>query len=98
MPDATNDDDPVQDKWIEGPVDAHGEAALLLVESLIHALIGRSALQIEEAIDIVQVAADAAFEMHGERGGKPTETPASRGLLAAIVRTLEIDADKPTLR
>jgi hypothetical protein len=94
MPDATNDDDSVRNAWLDGAIDPHGEAALLLVESFIHGLIERAALLNEEAIAIVQVAADASFELHKERGGELATAPAAQRLLAAIARTLAIDADK----
>lgn len=38
--------------------DAHGQAALLLVESLLHGLIAHSALTVKQAIEIVEIAAD----------------------------------------
>lgn len=36
----------------------HGQAALLLVESLIHGLIASSSLTVAQAIEIVQIAAE----------------------------------------
>lgn len=38
--------------------DAHGQAALLLVESLVHGLIARSVISVTEAVEIVDVAAE----------------------------------------
>jgi hypothetical protein len=49
---------------------AHGEAALLLVESLIHGLVARSVLSVDEAISLVAVAMDARAEIVAERGGR----------------------------
>lgn len=40
--------------------DAHGRAALLLVESLIHGLIARSSLSVSEAVEIVQIAIEVS--------------------------------------
>lgn len=45
------------------PSEPHGRAALLLVESLIHGLIGRSALSVGEAIEIIEIAADIEREI-----------------------------------
>lgn len=46
-------------------------AALLLVESLIHGLIARSILSIQEAIDIVEIAADVERQRDEERVNRP---------------------------
>ena len=43
---------------------AHDSAALLLIESLIHGLIARSILTVKDAIEIIDIAADAEREMH----------------------------------
>ena len=70
--------------------EAHGEAALLLVESLIHGLVARSALSIGEAIDIVQIAIDAQVEISDARGDPDEVRPAVR-YLSAIATSLKID-------
>jgi hypothetical protein len=54
-----------------GTPDAHGEAALLLVESLIHALIERSVLSTAQAVEIIDIAADASLEIADQRGEAP---------------------------
>ena len=50
------------------PHEASGEAALLLVESLIHGLVARSGLSLTEAVEIVQNAVDAQVEISDARG------------------------------
>jgi len=52
----------------------HGQAALLLVESLIHGLIARSSLTVEQAVEIVEIAADVQQDTADEVG----DTPANR--------------------
>lgn len=37
--------------------DAHGQAEMLLVESLIHGLIARSVISVADAVEIVEIAA-----------------------------------------
>jgi hypothetical protein len=71
-------------------VDAHGEAALTLVESLIHALVARSSLSLIEALDIVQVAIDVQIEISHDRGDDPAILPSVR-FLQAISSSLKID-------
>lgn len=51
-----------------GTPDAHGEAALLLVESLIHGLIERSVLSPAQAVEVIDIAADASVEIADQRG------------------------------
>jgi len=69
--------------------DAHGQAALLLVESLIHGLIARSSLTRAEAIDIIDIAADVKIEY-------AEETEESRAILARSLVLIEALAE--TLR
>jgi hypothetical protein len=70
--------------------DPHGEAALLLVESLIHGLLMQSVLSVGEAVDIVRTAVEVQNDISDERGDDPGDNPAHR-LLAAIATTLGID-------
>ena len=74
-----------------GP-DAHGQAALLLVESLLHSLIARSVLSVEQAIEVVEVAADVKGEIAAERGDSPETLRRSLVMLDAIVASLKFDA------
>lgn len=43
--------------------DAHGQASLLLTESLIHSLVDRGVLTIPEALETIEVAADVKLEV-----------------------------------
>jgi hypothetical protein len=73
------------------PVDPHGRAALLLVESLIHDLVARSTLTIGEAIEIVETAVDADVQFTLEYGVPVAPLQNSTMLLRAISKTLRID-------
>lgn len=66
--------------------DAHGHAALMLVESLIHTLIDRSVISASEAIDVVETAIDATQEMSDEL--KSAKLDQSISLLSAISKSL----------
>lgn len=88
MPENSNDNHLGTDAPLREP-DAHGQAALLLVESLIHALIGRAVLTVEEAIEIVEVAAEVKAEVAAELGDSPATMRHSLALLESISRSLK---------
>ncbi|RYF20863.1 MAG: hypothetical protein EOO77_07180, partial [Oxalobacteraceae bacterium] len=68
MADLSNDNEPVRPvPGFEGP-DAHGQAAMLLVESLIHGMIARSVIQVADAIDVVTAAIDVKMEIEADLG------------------------------
>ena len=69
--------------------EAHGRAALLLVESLIHGLTSRAVLTISEAIEIIDIAADVEndFRAASAEAGKPT----SPSLLAPLATSLRFE-------
>jgi hypothetical protein len=73
-----------------GP-DAHGEAAMLLVESLIHGLIARGVLTLADAVDIVDTAAEVTVDIAGDRGDAPAELKRSLLLLTAVSASLARD-------
>jgi uncharacterized protein YoaH (UPF0181 family) len=72
--------------------DAHGQAAMLLVESLIHGLIARSVISTGEAIEIVAVAAEVKAEVAAELGDSPATMRRSLALLDAISASLKLEA------
>ena len=94
----TNDNHPAMPGITPPMPDAHGQAALLLVESLIHGLMERSVLSVGEAIDIVETAdsvqVDAAIEADGH--GEPLWR--GHALLSAIAASLKQigDGDRQT--
>lgn len=67
---------------------ASDSASLLLIESLIHGLIARSILTVKDAIEVIDIAADAERELHDSKG-YPSEGFAS--LLAPLSRSLQGD-------
>lgn len=68
----------------------YGQAALLLVESLIHGLIARSSLTVEQAVEIVQIAAEVRQDTAAEVGDTPA-TRRSIDLLNSISTSLRHD-------
>ena len=70
--------------------DAHGEAALLLVESLIHGLVARKVISVHDAVEVAEVAADAGTESEAERRAVPAQARSAE-ILSAIGASLSHD-------
>ena len=71
--------------------DPHGRAALLLVESLLHTLIERSALNVEDVLDVITVAIDANEELAADRGELEDPADQTTVVLSAILHSLSHD-------
>jgi hypothetical protein len=76
--------------------DAHGHAALLLVESLIHGLISRSIIKASDAFDIVESANDVQVEIAEAADGHGASMWRSHALLTSMAESLKHDLDKDT--
>jgi len=90
MTDFNNDTGAMSSVPIREP-DAHGQAAMLLVESLIHGLIAKSVLSLPEAIDIVETAAEVKHEVAVDLGDSPRTMQQSLAMLDAISASLALD-------
>lgn len=75
--------------------DAHGQAALLLVESLVHGLIARDLITVADAVEIVDVAAEVNADVGSDVGDSPARLRKSLGLLDAIGSSLRRDMPLP---
>ncbi len=71
--------------------DAHGQAAMLLVESLIHGLIARSVISVADAAEIVDVATEVKLEIGADLGDSPEAMKRSLMLLSSIGTSLNND-------
>lgn len=75
--------------------DAHGQAAMLLVESLIHGLLARSIISVKDAIEIVENAAEIEAEIAAEDGqtlaGRQKQTIVT--ILSSIAASLRFDLE-----
>jgi hypothetical protein len=87
----SNDNDRLSQREMSTP-DAHGQAALFLIESLIHALVARSVISVTEAVEIVEVAAEVKVDLAADIGDTPEALQRSLDLLEAIRDSLAIDA------
>lgn len=64
--------------------DAHGQAALLLSESILHALVEANALSTDEALSVIQTACEVKVEVAQRNGESSARMEESLGLLQAI--------------
>lgn len=71
-------------------VDPYGQAALLLVESLIHALVANAAIALDEAVAMVEVAQEVACDLAEDVAIAPSPADAA-ALLASIIASLRTD-------
>ena len=88
--DAVNDHSTPADFWKREP-DPYGQAAMLLVESLLHGLIANTVLSIAEAVEIVDVAANVKTEIGPELGDSGAALRKSLSILGAISDSLSKD-------
>ncbi len=87
----TNDNDSAHPARAMIAPDPNGQAAMLLVESLLHGLVARSLLTVQDAVEIVQVAAEVELELAVERTNPSTPKIGSLALLNSIRRSLKGD-------
>lgn len=91
----TNDNDPVIGTIRPTEVSAHGHAALLLAESLIHGLCEKAMLSSGEAVAIIERAADVQFDHAEAADGAGAPMWRSHALLLAIATSLKSDVNHP---
>jgi hypothetical protein len=78
--------------------DAHGQAAMLLVESLIHGLITNSVISVTDAVEIVRTAADVQQEIANDCKDAPASMEKSLTILGAICTSLSNDLPEKEVR
>lgn len=71
--------------------DAHGQAALLLAESILHTLLARGVLTLEETIAVVRTAAEVKADIAAEAGESAERMQASLDLLERIASSFATD-------
>jgi hypothetical protein len=71
--------------------DAHGQAALLLAESLIHVLVDHGILSLDQAVEVIQVAAEVKTEVAVAAGESEARMNESLALLAKMSSSFESD-------
>lgn len=91
MTELTNDNHASPTETGRPDPDAHGQAAMLLVESLIHGLVSRSVISTQDAVDIVDTAAEVKAEMAIDIGEAPETLLRSLSLIESIGNSLQQD-------
>lgn len=71
--------------------EASGQAAISLVESLIHGLVARSAITVVDAIEIVEVAAEVEEQRASDLGDLPPNLCSPLTILKSISASLQLD-------
>lgn len=90
MPEEINDNEQARSATLSpGP---YGQAALLLVESLIHGLVARSVITVADAVEIVEIAAEVKSDIANDMGDSPAALRKSLGLLETMAQSLRSDA------
>jgi len=87
----SNDNDATRTSEPALAADPHGQAALLLVESLIHGLLSRSVISVTEAVEIVETAVEISAEIFAEQAIPHVPAEQSLALLEAISASLQND-------
>lgn len=92
---ASNDND--SDMWGTSPAqDAHGQAALVLVESLIHGLCENDTLNADHAAGIAERAVSVQFDKAEAADETQSSMWDSHALLVSIAASLRVDSQNQT--
>jgi hypothetical protein len=75
-----------------GEPDAHGQAALILAEAMLHALVDMKTMTTQQALDIISSAEEIKTEVAGMSGESETRMQESLELLKRIGISIERDA------
>ncbi|WP_116091827.1 hypothetical protein [Sphingomonas crusticola] len=94
MTDVSNDNASRVPSEAQREPDAHGQSAMLLVESLIHGLVARSSISVEDAVEIVSVAIDAKEATGAELGDTQATLEKSLHILGAVRASLSLDLSR----
>ncbi len=73
--------------------DAYGQAALMLAESILHALVDKATFSSSEGVTIVEVAQEVKAELAANTGESEGRLQESLRLLSAIKLSFQSDAN-----
>jgi hypothetical protein len=71
--------------------DAHGQAALLLAESILHALVETKTLSLAAALSVIQTTCEVKVEVAEREGESSRRMHESLGLLKAMSKSFAAD-------
>lgn len=98
MTNIQNDNDVAQPAHVGPGPDANGQAAILLIESLLHGLIERSVITVADAVSFVEAACDVREEIGHELSEAPDSMAKSLTTLRSIASSLRFDLKEPPLK
>jgi hypothetical protein len=75
--------------------DAYGQAALMLAESTLHALVDKATFSASEAVTVLQIAAEVKQELAASTGESDGRLHESLNLLTTIQNSFEADIKHP---
>ena len=91
MPPSFNDNDGFDKRPPREEPDAHGQAALILAESILHTLIETRTFTREQALQVIQTAVEVKIDVATEARETNGRMQESLALLSMIARSLETD-------
>lgn len=89
MTDSFSNDNQASVAAVERGPDAYGQAALFLVESVLHGLIEQSVFSVAKAVELVNIAAEVKSDVGADLGDSPATLRRSLALLEAISSSLQ---------
>lgn len=89
---SSNDNDPDPRTTVSRSPDPHGQAALILVETLLHGLVERSVITARDSIDIVTGAVEVQADYADDAGPSGRAMRHAQTLLTTIAASLSHDA------
>ena len=75
--------------------DAHGQAALLLAESILHALVETKTLTVDGALSVIETTCEVKQEFAEQAGESKNRMQESLNLLRVISASFAVDAEYP---
>ena len=72
--------------------DAHGQAALLLAESILHAMVEANILSLDAALGVIETTCEVKIDVAEETGESNKRMQESLALLRAISASFKVDA------
>lgn len=75
--------------------DAHGQAALLLAESILHALVETKTLTVDGALSVIETTCEVKREFAEQEGESKKRMQESLNLLQVISASFAVDAEYP---
>ncbi len=92
MNDASSDAAPIRPGAARTEPDAHGQAALLLAESILHALVDLKTLSNDQALSVIETTCEVKIERVAESGESDKRMQESLELLRTISASFATNA------